>query len=749
MSPEQDSPKLTSLDQLRRIDKLRELNIGSYLPLPQLVAVGDQSSGKSSLLESLCGIPFPHGQELCTRYATQITHHREESRHIDISVIPGPNATPAHKEKLRSYTRQVQTTKQLRSEFEDILAQVDGLMDINTASNVAGENTFSEDVLKIEKYGPDEDHLTIIDVPGIFRNTTEGVTTNGDKELVKSMVKRYIKDSRTIILAILPSNVDVATQEILTLAAEADPAGDRTLGILTKADLLKENTAKAAVVSLVEGKRKTLKLGYHIVTNRGGDDAGEEDDTVASLRQREAMFDDQPWNDISRGRIGVQALRERLADLLGEITDRAFPKLRTETRHRLRDAEKRLQELGAPRRTELEQRQYLAGVVSDFQSLARDALDANYSAHAAFDRNDFRLITAVANLTDQYNSDFSDLGRTYLFESETQPRVQALAIGTPLLSQAPGPAVGTFTPAPATPAFATDDEGEENSTNDSSAAGLTSFDIPDPSDYPDLEKIIVTDWDIQPPKRGIMEWIEAVHLRSRALELGTLSPKILSSVFREQSAKWEVISKQYISKVILVIHRFIVSGLQTVCADLQVARNISSTMMGNICAKYEASIAQLNGLLSVERDLTPYTLNHYFNHNQQKSHGTRMKDTMLRTANYDENLGKRWIYLDDVSRAITDKSNTAYTKETIHDTLQAYYKVALKRFVDNVYLQAVSQILLFGPGSPHRLLSPRWVLELDAETLRFIAGESRSTRDYRERLTKEIHDLGAAMKILR
>src|SRR6266699_2527559 len=117
----QQSSPLTSPNRLRKIDQLRERNIGKYLPLPQLVAVGDQSSGKSSLLESLTGIPFPHGQELCTRYATQITHRREDYPRIDISIIPGPHTAPEDKKELESYRRQVQSTAQLRAEFPAIL----------------------------------------------------------------------------------------------------------------------------------------------------------------------------------------------------------------------------------------------------------------------------------------------------------------------------------------------------------------------------------------------------------------------------------------------------------------------------------------------------------------------------------------------------------------------------------------------------------------------------------------------------
>lgn len=121
---DQHAPLLTSPGRLQKIDQLRERNIGTYLPLPQLVAVGDQSSGKSSLLESLTGIPFPRGQELCTRYATQITHRREAQQRIDITIIPGPHASQDHKKKLESYRRHVQTTAQLRTEFPVILAQV-------------------------------------------------------------------------------------------------------------------------------------------------------------------------------------------------------------------------------------------------------------------------------------------------------------------------------------------------------------------------------------------------------------------------------------------------------------------------------------------------------------------------------------------------------------------------------------------------------------------------------------------------
>jgi hypothetical protein len=590
-------------------------------------------------------------------------------------------------------------------------------MNIRTSTNPTGDKTFTEDVLKIEKCGPDEDYLTVIDVPGIFRTTTEGITTNKDKDLVRNMVKEYIHDSRTIILAVLPSNVDVATQEILALAEEYDKTGERTLGILTKPDLVNERSAKFAVCSLVEGKRKPLTLGYYIVRNRGGDD--DDDDVSSNLRLRDAMFDELPWSSLPPDRVGIVALRGRLQELLGHITDRAFPKLRSETRQMLEDAQEKLNELGPPRRTEREQQQYLVAVAGKFQNLVRAALDADYSTHRAFSKHELRLITAVVNVTDQFNTDFGGSCHTYLFENETQ--VVEVVIDA---SKKP---------------------------DGSNAPSIDDFKAPHPEDFPELGRVIASDWTTQQPKPGIMDWIESVYRRSRGIELGTFGPGILSSVFREQSENWDRMTEQYLSKIILVVHRFIVMGLEVVCTDSKVLEELKFTILSDLIARYEDGMKHSRLLVDVERKLKPYTLNHYFNSNHQKSRGGRVAETLKPRARRENNQqwGELIVELKNIATAVSNKSNAAHAKENIHDILEAYYKVAYKRFVDNVFHQAVNYKLLCGPESPLQLFSEQWVLQLDAEKLVAIAGESRLIRDRRDSLKKKIQDLEGAMEILR
>lgn len=81
--------QLSSPAQLDKIDKLRELGVAKFVALPQLVVVGDQSSGKSSVLEAVMELPLPRDSGLCTRFATNITFRRSPQTSIAVSIIPG------------------------------------------------------------------------------------------------------------------------------------------------------------------------------------------------------------------------------------------------------------------------------------------------------------------------------------------------------------------------------------------------------------------------------------------------------------------------------------------------------------------------------------------------------------------------------------------------------------------------------------------------------------------------------------
>ncbi|KAF2181486.1 hypothetical protein K469DRAFT_671236 [Zopfia rhizophila CBS 207.26] len=103
---EDDRPGLANQALLNKIDKLRELNAKS-IELPQLVVVGDQSSGKSSVLESLTGFSFPQAPGLCTRYATLISCHRAPEKHVAVSIILRSDVDEAVESRLRAFKRSI------------------------------------------------------------------------------------------------------------------------------------------------------------------------------------------------------------------------------------------------------------------------------------------------------------------------------------------------------------------------------------------------------------------------------------------------------------------------------------------------------------------------------------------------------------------------------------------------------------------------------------------------------------------
>jgi hypothetical protein len=191
-------------------------------------------------------------------------------------------------------------------------------------STSMGDNlpTFSSDILRLEIHGPHENHLSVIDVPGIFKTTTPGLTSKSDIALVRDMVLNYMRNPRSIMLVVVPANVDIATQEIIEISRELDPNGLRTLRILTKPDLVDKGT-EDKIIELVEGKQESQELGWVVVRNLGQKDL--QDPSKNRDVEEEIFRSSHPWDRLSNDNYGIDALRARLQALLASNVRREFP----------------------------------------------------------------------------------------------------------------------------------------------------------------------------------------------------------------------------------------------------------------------------------------------------------------------------------------------------------------------------------------------------------------------------------------
>ncbi|TQV90207.1 dynamin [Cordyceps javanica] len=187
------------------IDELRELGINEDLPLPQIAVFGDQSSGKSSLLEGLTGLSFPIASDLCTRFATQMVLQRTpgEKTTVKATIIPGPSSLDDDEQKkhLLDFGMEMDADELNGPKFAWLLDEAAECMGLpNSDQDLENlDKRFSDDILRIEISGPDQHHLSVVDVPGLFHNPTK-YQTREDLSIIRGLIERYTTDSRTIIL---------------------------------------------------------------------------------------------------------------------------------------------------------------------------------------------------------------------------------------------------------------------------------------------------------------------------------------------------------------------------------------------------------------------------------------------------------------------------------------------------------------------------------------------------------------------
>lgn len=216
-------------DLLNIIDELRSQGTGHYIDLLQVIVCGDQSSGKSSVLEAVSGIRFPQKDNLYTRFATKVILRRGPEKSAKVSIVPSKDRTEQERVKLLAFHRlDIDLT-----EFETLGHEARDVMGLDLDGQA-----FSTDILRVELSGPTQPHLTLVDLPGLFQAGNK-VQSDDDAQAVTLLVLSYIQRSRSIILALVSAKNDFANQIVTKHARKIDSDGLRNLGMITKPDTLR------------------------------------------------------------------------------------------------------------------------------------------------------------------------------------------------------------------------------------------------------------------------------------------------------------------------------------------------------------------------------------------------------------------------------------------------------------------------------------------------------------------------------
>ncbi|TYH88326.1 hypothetical protein ES332_D01G180000v1 [Gossypium tomentosum] len=289
--------------------------------LPSVAVVGGQSSGKSSVLESIVGRDFlPRGSGIVTRRPLVLQLHKTQSGAEYAEFLHAPK---------RRFTDFAAVRKEISDETDRITGKTKQI------SNIP---------IHLSIYSPNVVNLTLIDLPGLTKVAVEG-QSDSIVEDIENMVRSYVEKPNCIILAITPANQDIATSDAIKLAREVDPSGERTFGVLTKLDLMDKGTNATEVL---EGRAYRLQHPWVGIVNRSQADINKNVDMIVARRKEREYFETSPDYGHLASKMGSEYLAKLLSQHLELVIRQRIPSIISMINKTIDELNAELDRIGRP-----------------------------------------------------------------------------------------------------------------------------------------------------------------------------------------------------------------------------------------------------------------------------------------------------------------------------------------------------------------------------------------------------------------
>ncbi|KAM7189858.1 P-loop containing nucleoside triphosphate hydrolase protein [Naviculisporaceae sp. PSN 640] len=681
-------------DLLDIVDALRSQGVSHYVDLPQIIVCGSQSSGKSSTLESLSGIEFPTAEGLCTRFATELILRRGDVPGIKVHIQPHADRTEEERIRLSAFSMET-SDKMPFPKIIDAAKEAMGLGAIGPGAKI-----FSTDVLRIESTSPTAPNLTLVDLPGLF-GAADKNQSDDDASLVQNLVVNYMKQRRSIILAVVTADNPFANQPVTKFAREIDPQGKRTLGLITKPDKIdKGSDSERYYIELAQNLNVKLSLGWHVLRNRSHVTAS---DTAEERDDREAeFFANSLWGEsLDQSQLGVDALRERLRNVLWHQIKEGLPGVISDVQAGIKDCENKLGQLGKPRNSVREKHSYLHRISGRLSTLVRAAIDGVYSDQ----------------FFDPTNEDADVL------ERRLRAKVQAVLSKYADRMRTNGHAL-------------------EIVEDDLSPTRL------------DHKKWIKR-------KEYLLDIVRTAMYECRGRELpGTFNPLVVGDLFSQQCKPWENITNHMVEEIHKAATETFREIVSEICDNNTAQRLMKHHIQPSLHILRKDLKDKIDELLLPHLSVHPITYNDYLqdsvNKIQTKRVNRKINDLSIsilglnpqdpfghsRSSSHED--GKVRAFIDGIKREFAPDVE-AYSASLAADVAAAYYTIALKKFIDDVSVNAVETCLI---QCLPDVLSPQIVWELPDEMVEILGSETPATISERAALTLKLETLEKGLRDL-
>ncbi|OCK82094.1 hypothetical protein K432DRAFT_424417 [Lepidopterella palustris CBS 459.81] len=716
-----DSSALSQI-RVKLVDDLRELfrqrKIGEDIQLPRIIVCGSQSCGKSSVLEAISRLSFPRGRGLCTTFP------------IEVRLREGPPSAA----KLRIPEIKFKKDLDCLEDFGKAVEEAKkALRDHHKCK--AGETKIFNEKLTVELSRPDFQTLTIVDLPGLINSRNPGQSKK-DIDVISDMVRSYMKDSETIILAVMSAANDGAVQHILEMAHGEDRSGKRTIGVITKPDLVMPGFKLEEEWLRYACNETDYKFSHwHVVRNR---DNGETFD-LSERDKREAEFFDSKkhtiWKQtLSKDQLGIRNLVNKLCAVLEEHIRINLPKVHNSLLKKLEKCQAELVALGKPRDSNDARRDYLFQISRNFEDIVKAATNGRYndSHHNEFFKDlSLRLRAIVSNHSKHFARFMLQNGHKY--EESSGSEKQGDQEARPMQQEIPGfpapPALSNHTP-----------------------------------QHISREKFVQL-----VKKNEIMG-------DSTRFE-GAYETSNINTLFHEQSEHWHQIAKAHVDSICCQAVQLIQRAIGAVTKET----NGRQSHTGNQLCRYLIDGGQ-GSRYQTKRARRPSDLHYSMNEMRQdlhskldeiylpyrgaramtldpEYHAAASQITLQRqqaeftkftthVAGKCENKARAEAELNNcVATFEISQNKYAYGPSEIVDLMQSYYKVALRTFIDNVTLLVLENCLMY---RLHELFNQEKVLKMvhdDPCLLSDLASEPEENVKRRKKLQEQEESLTAACDI--